>query len=60
MSGAFLTMPIASAIYSGLIIMGLPGPFELLVIAGILLVLVGVPVAIIVLVILLSKRRNDD
>lgn len=38
--------------------MGFPGPTELLVIAGILLALVGIPIAIIVLVILLSKRND--
>lgn len=39
--------------------MGLPGPFELLVIAAILLVLVGLPLAVIVLVILFAKRASS-
>lgn len=39
--------------------MGLPGPLELLVIGAILLTLVGLPLAIIVLVILLSKRTSS-
>ena len=38
--------------------MGLPGPFELLVIFAILLILVGLPLAIIVIVILLAKRSR--
>ncbi|TWU61109.1 hypothetical protein [Crateriforma conspicua] len=38
--------------------MGLPGPTELLVIAAILLVLVGIPVAIIILAILFVQRAG--
>ncbi|TWU31197.1 hypothetical protein [Novipirellula artificiosorum] len=38
--------------------MGLPGPAELLVIAGILLVLVGIPIAILVVILRLSKRND--
>ncbi|WP_160168209.1 hypothetical protein [Novipirellula maiorica] len=40
--------------------MGLPGPFEILVIAAILACLVGLPLAIVVLVILLTKRNDRD
>jgi ABC-type antimicrobial peptide transport system permease subunit len=41
------------------IAMALPGPFELLVIAAIFLILVGLPLAIIAIVILLVKRTSN-
>lgn len=40
--------------------MGMPGPFELLILAAIALVLIGIPVALIVAVVLLVKRNNRD
>jgi len=45
---------------TGSVGMGTPGLTELLVMAGIILVLVGIPIAIIVFVILLLKRKNRD
>lgn len=40
--------------------MGLPGPAELVVIGGILLVLIGIPVAIVLAVVMLSRRKKDS
>lgn len=40
--------------------MALPGLAELLLIAGLLFFVVGVPIAIIVLVIVLAKRNKDN
>ena len=40
--------------------MGTPGLFELLVLAGIFLAVIGIPIAIIVLVILYLRRNNRD
>lgn len=38
--------------------MGLPGPFELIVIAAILLVLLGIPVAIVIAVVLFLRHKD--
>lgn len=55
-----MKLPDPAELLLGPVGVGLPGLPELLLIAGMLIVLVGIPVAIIVLVIWLIKRNGGS